>query len=510
MKRYLLGIDAGTTASKVVIFDETGTIIASSTIASSNRMQVVQQGIGFEEFDVQELWDLIAKCIKITIQKSKIEPQSILGLGVTSFGNGVVFLDESGNAIAPGCFSQDYRANDMIAMYKQSGTYEKINKIVRGTLFAGEPGPILRWYKEYRRDVYDRIGKIFMLKDYIMYRLTGEFVTDANVFGGSFMTDMDTGEYSKELFDLYGIEELYGKLPRLYEHPEDIIGSVTKEAAEITGLAEGTFVAAGMMDILSSLVGVGGTGEGVITAIAGSWCINETHSSKIIENASSNMPYLHKKEYLNCSYTGASATNYEWFIQNLGDKAKLTAVYEGKNFYEVFDQFIEQVAIKKDLPYFQPFIAAPSIHINATAGFSNISAHTSYEELCYAVVEGIAFIHKYHIQLLLDAGLPGTLIRLTGGMAKSNVWGQMFTDIMQIPVEIVDCDETGALGVALAAGIGVKVYSDYEDAFKKGVKIKLQLEPNDAKKEFYQERYQEWMTLNTCLLRYWEENKKLV
>ena len=133
-----------------------------------------------------------------------------------------------------------------------------------------------------------------------------------------------------------------------------------------------------------------------------------------------------------------------------------------------------------------------------------------YKELCYAVVEGIAFIHKYHIQLLLDAGLPGTLIRLTGGMAKSNVWGQMFTDIMQIPVEIVDCDETGALGVALAAGIGVKVYRDYEDAFKKGVKIKLQLEPNGAKKVFYQERYQEWMTLNRCLLRYWEENKKSV
>ena len=81
------------------------------------------------------------------VEKAAVAPEQIAGVGVTSFGNGVVFLDKEGYAIAPGCFSQDYRANSIIEMYQREGTYEKINDIVKGTLFAGEPGPILRWYK---------------------------------------------------------------------------------------------------------------------------------------------------------------------------------------------------------------------------------------------------------------------------------------------------------------------------------------------------------------------------
>lgn len=120
-----------------------------------------------------------------------------------------------------------------------------------------------------------------------MYRLTNVFATDLNCFGGAFMVDMNTMDYSRELMDLYGIPELYDALPKLATEPTEIVGTVTKEASEITGLAEGTPVATGMMDILACLVGAGATGEEVYTAVAGSWCINETHSDRIIPNASS-------------------------------------------------------------------------------------------------------------------------------------------------------------------------------------------------------------------------------
>ena len=136
MEKYLMGIDAGNTSSKVVIFDLYGKMIATAATPS------------IEEFDVTELWNLISVCIKEAVEKAAVAPEQIAGVGVTSFGNGVVFLDKEGYAIAPGCFSQDYRANSIIEMYQREGTYEKINDIVKGTLFAGEPGPILRWYKE--------------------------------------------------------------------------------------------------------------------------------------------------------------------------------------------------------------------------------------------------------------------------------------------------------------------------------------------------------------------------
>lgn len=501
MSGYLIGIDAGCTSSKVVVFDERGQIIATAATPS---MRFKKRGEGFEEFDVNELWTLISRCIREAVEKSRIAADKIRGIGVTSFGNGVVFLDQDGNSIAPGCFSQDYRANDILAMYKKEGTYEKINEIVKGTLFAGEPGPILRWYKEHEREVYDRIGGVLTFKDYIMYRLTSVFATDLNCFGGSFMIDMETMDYSRELLALYGIEELYPVLPRLAASPTEIVGHVTPEAAKLTGLAEGTPVVAGMMDILACLVGAGATGDGVYTAVAGSWCINETHSGHIVPDLSSNMPYLKKGEYLNCSYTGASGSNYEWFTRILGGTAKSDGEKRGVSFYTVLDELIGMVPIEKAKVFFSPFVAQPSIHVNAKANFFNIDQNTSYADICYSVAEGVAFIHKYHVDSLRKAGLPLTSVRLTGGIAKSRVWNQIFANVLQVPIEGVDCEETGALGSAIAAGIGAGVYQDYEEAFAKAVTLKDPVLPDPKTFPVYEKRYREWSRINEIMMQYWD------
>ena len=504
MSEYVIGIDAGNTSSKVVIFDECGKIVSTAATPS---MHFAKRGPGFEEFDIDELWSLIHKCIRQAIDSSGVDPKEIKGIGVTSFGNGVVFVGKNGETIAPGCFSQDHRADDIIAMYKTAGVYNKINDIVKGTLFAGEPGPILRWYKEHERETYDKIGGVLLFKDYIMYKLTGVIATDLNCCGGSFLVDMNTMDYSKELMELYGIEELYDALPKLAGEPTEIVGRVTAEASEETGLAEGTPVVAGMMDILACLVGAGATGEGVYTAVAGSWCINETHSTRIIPNASSNMPYLHKGEFLNCSYTGASGSNYEWFTQTLGAQAKQEAEKRGISFYQVLDELIDSVPVEKASVFFSPFVAQPSIHVNAKGNFLNIDTNTTYADICHAVAEGVAFIHKYHVDFLKAAGLPLKSIRLTGGTARSKVWNQIFANVLRVPMVGVDCDETGALGAAIAAGIGAGVYSSYEEAFEKAVKVKDPVLPDESTFELYDRRYKEWTRINEVLTAYWDRKE---
>jgi L-xylulokinase len=152
--KYLIGIDAGNTSSKVVIFDENGGIVSEAATPS---MHTKRRGVGLEEFEVDELWDGSVVCIKEAIEKAKINPKDIAGIGVTSFGNGCVFLGKNGEAIAPGAFSQDYRANSIIERYKKEGVYDKINAITLGNLYAGEPGPSMRWYKDNDRIVYDKI-----------------------------------------------------------------------------------------------------------------------------------------------------------------------------------------------------------------------------------------------------------------------------------------------------------------------------------------------------------------
>lgn len=504
MGKYLIGIDAGNTTSKVMIFNETGEIISSKTTAS---LRAKREHTGFEEFNVDELWALISKGIKELIAESEISAEQISGIGITSFGNGLVIVDEQGQTIANGAFSHDYRANAVVEGYKKNGNYEKINDVIKGTLYAGEPGPILRWYKENRRDVYDQIGSILMFKDYLIYKLTSIFATDANMVGGSALLDMEEVAYSEELMELLGIPEMYDKLPKLAYEPTEIIGRVTEEAAESTGLMAGTPVAAGMMDILACLVGAGGTDPGVVTCIAGTWCINETHSTEIIPNASSNMPYLTKGEYLNCSYTGASGANYEWFTKELGGTAKLRAQAENRSFYEVLDEEIRATHPSESSVLYFPYVAQPSVHVNAKAGFFNIDQSTSYSEMVRAVAEGIAFIHKYHVDFLKHSGLDVDLIRLTGGIAKSPVWVSIFTNVLNVPVESVDCSETGAHGAAIAAGIGSGVYQNYTDAFEKSVQLHPVSYPDPELAEEYARKYAEWTEVNELLLNYWEKNR---
>ena len=302
--------------------------------------------------------------------------------------------------------------------------------------------------------------------------------------------------------ELFGIPELYDVLPKLAE-PTEIIGCVTEEAAKLTGLKVGTPVVAGMMDILACLVGAGATGGGVYTAVAGSWCINETHSERIIPGASANMPYLHKGEYLNCSYTGASGSNYEWFIHTLGDKAKVEAEKRDVSIFDVLNELISEVRPEDAKVIFSPFVAQPSIHPNAKANFIGIDQNTSYAEICYSVAEGVAYIHKYHVDFLKNAGLPLDTIRLTGGIARSKVWKQIFADVLQVPIVGVDCEETGALGSAIVAGIGAGVYSNYEEAFNRAVKTKAPVMPRLEKYPCYEKRYAEWTNINEMMKEYW-------
>jgi len=502
--KYLMGLDGGNTSVKAVIFNEKGETIAS---ARSKAFRFESRGKGFAEFGVDELGDLAYSCIREAIYKANIDTKDIIGIGVTSFGNGLVVLDKDGNSIAPGAFSQDYRATDIVEKYKADGILDRINEITKGSVFAGEPGPILRWFKEYEPHVYEKIGSILMFKDYIVYRLTGVISTDANNFGGSNMLHTETLEYSKELLELYGIPEMYDKLPKLAIKPTEIVGIVTEEASMKTGLSAGTPVVAGMMDVFACLIGAGATGEGVLTAVGGSWSINLAHSNRLIPNASANMPYLRKGEYLHASWSGASGSNYEWFTKVLAGEAKLQAGEKG-DFFKVLDELVASVDIKKVNVFFHPFAAQPSVHTEAKANIFNADLNTTFAEIAYAVAEGIAFIHKYHMDFLRSY-VNAKKVRFTGGTARSRVIGQIFANVLELPVEVVDCEEVGALGCAITAGVATGVYKDFDDAFEKAVKVLPVINPNPETFKTYHRRYKEWTLLVEVMTAYWDKKKQI-
>ncbi|MEK4299263.1 FGGY-family carbohydrate kinase [Oceanobacillus sp. FSL W8-0428] len=501
---YLIGIDAGNTSIKTNLFDTKGKVIASYATSS---MRLRPRGKGFEEFDVDALGDSTYESIRETIKQANINPAEIKGVGITSFGNGLVVLDKDGSTIAPGAFSQDYRATDIVEQMIAEGKAAQVNKITKASLFAGQPGPLLRWFKDNEPHVYSKIGTILMFKDYLVYKLTNQFAADANNFGGSNLLNMETLDYSKELMDIFGVPEMYEVLPRLAKKPEEIIGEVTDEAAAKTGLLAGTPVAAGMMDVFASLVGAGATDEGTFTAVAGTWSINLAHTDKMVEGASAIMPYLNSEEYLVGSWSGASGANYEWFTRILGGNAKLEAQERGISYYEVLDELIDLVPIERTKVIYHPFVAQPSLHTEAKANFFNVDQNTTYAEFAYAVAEGVSFVHKYHIDILRNAGIKADKLRLTGGIARSKVWARIFANVLELPIEVVDCEEVGALGAAIVAGVATGVYESYEDAFANAVNVLPAVNPDASTYPLYEARYKEWYTLTEIMKLYWDKKR---
>ncbi|MCG0276539.1 MAG: carbohydrate kinase [Thermosediminibacteraceae bacterium] len=499
MASYLLGIDNGLTNSKAALFDLEGREIA----VASRRYEVVNLKPTWVEGDAEKLWQNTAKCIREVIEKSGISPAEIEAVGFTGHGNGLYIVDGEGSLLRPGIGSQDARAVDIIEGYKKSGDYQKISSITMGQPYPGQPGPLLRWIKQNEPEFYRRIGGILMCKDLIRFKLSGELYSDLNDMSGNGLLDFKSKQYSLQLMELYGIPEMYDKLPPLAMSHE-IVGRVTKEAAKQTGLVEGTPCAAGMMDVAACAVGSGVIEPGTAAVVVGTWSINEVVTDQPAENMIMNMHFVLPGKVLVLDGSATSAINLEWFVNQLGGNAVLEAEKKGISKFDVINEAVASLPPGGTGVLYHPFIASPNVHPRGRAGFFNIAQGHTFKDLARAVYEGITFVHKWHIDRLRSTGCNIKKARLSGGGARSDVWSQMFADVLEVPVEVVSVSEIGALGVAIAAGIGVGIYPDYTSACSRAVKIRAVFEPNPENTATYLERYDEWISLIQLMKNYWD------
>ncbi len=198
MVKYLLGIDAGLTNIKVVLFDFKGKQIA----VSKKHHETINPRSSWVEGDPEILWENTADGIHEAIQRAGIDSKEIGAVGVAGFGLGLFVIDTNGRAVRNAVCSNDNRAVDVAEMYKKDGSYEKIARINSTPTISGQPGPILRWIKENEPDHYAQIAHVLMCKDYIRFRLTGDVVSEYVDMSAGGLLDLGTKAYSEELMDL--------------------------------------------------------------------------------------------------------------------------------------------------------------------------------------------------------------------------------------------------------------------------------------------------------------------
>lgn len=499
--KYLVGIDNGGTFSKAAIFDEDGNQISVDSVGTVT----LTPKPGYTERDMEQLWQVNAKAVRGAIEKSGIDPKQIAGVSFSGHGKGLYLVDKEGKPAYRGILSTDSRAWEFIEKWYQDGTNKKVYPKTYQEILVMQPVALLAWLKEHEPEVLKKTQYIFAIKDYIRYRITGEACAEYTDFTGANLVNLNTGQYDKELLELFGIGEVYEKLPPL-RHSSDICGYVTKEASRETGLPEGIPVAAGMFDVDACGIASGLADEDKMCMIAGTWSINEFIAKKPVTNGSValNSMFCIPGYFLVEESSPTSAGNMEWFIRSLMDYESREAKENGRSIYDITNEWVSSIAPQDNNLIFLPFLNGSNEDPLAKGTFVGLTAYHTKKHMLCAVYEGIVFSHLTHVKkLLLNHEMPVS-IRLSGGAANSKVWVQIFADALQIPVETVADKELGALGAAMAAGIAAGVYQDYQEAVKRTVKITNKVMPRQDYKEIYEQKYAAYRGVLEGLGKAWQ------
>ena len=490
--KYLLGLDAGNTVIKAVLFDQNGHQIAMHALDG----QSATPRPGHVERDLSELWANAGAAIRGCITQAGIAADQIAAVGCAGHGNGLYLLDRAGEPVI-GIQSLDTRAADLAAELEaaQGG---RLHEICLQKPWPSQTPTLLAWIKQHRPELYDRAQTVLLCKDFITYRLTGERVSEVSDMSGCGLTRMPDGTYDDELLALYGLEDARDMLPRLID-PAEIAGTVTTDAAKATGLAPGTPVIGGYFDVISSAMGSGVVGAGEASIIAGTWSINQVFSTTpVVDPAVFMASCFGQNRFVNIESSATSAANLEWYVREL--------VERGGHHDDPFGHCnaqVGQVVPRADDPFFHPFLYGSGQGAGFRAGFYGLAGWHGEGHMLRALFEGVMFEHRRHIGVLQQAGVSFDRAVLSGGGARSPHWPQMFADSLGVPIIVAEARETGALGATIGAAVAVGEVADYEEGTARMTRARQVFDPNAAMADHYQQRYDTYLDLIETLRAFW-------
>lgn len=497
MTQYLLGLDAGNTMTKVVLFDMQG----REVLSVRRRNPILFPAPNHTERDPQAMWDDLCVAVRELLEQGAVSPDLIAAVSVSGYGAGLYLVDANGRAIRPGIMSTDSRVADLLAVWERAGFGHRSGLCTQQRLWHGQSAPLLAWLSAHEPEVLATSHAILFCKDYLRAQLCGDISTDPTDAGISGLLNVAAGSYPHEFHQELGLSAWQSKLPPVGAST-DIVGSVSAVAAQATGLRTGTPVVRGLVDVCAATLASGVIDPSQLGVIAGTFSISSTlHSAPRMDR----VPLLQSAYpvggyFLASEGSATSASNFEWYCKSiLGPEAATYAASLGKSIYEVCGERVKHVMDRPNDILFFPFLfGGPS---GAPAGLLGLKAEHDGADVLRAIFEGIVFSHKLDTEALLSGADSAkvTSIRLAGGAVNSSVWCQMFADILGLPVEVTEGNEVGARGTAICAAVAIGIYANLEEAMKHMVRIAHVYEPNPNRQPAYAKKFKAFRQLAQAL-----------
>lgn len=486
MRELLLGIDVGTSACKVAIFDLQGHVISQANEA----YPVYYPAKDCVEQNPEEWWAGICIAIKNALLKGKVNAKEIKGIGIDGQSWSVIPIDKEGNVLFNSMIWMDRRS------FKQSEDmidklgFERIFEISGNSFDPTYCTPKILWLKENKNDIYKNTYKFLQSNSYIGFKLTGAITQELSQGYGLHVFNMKTGTYDEKLCEEMGID--FEKLPNIFKCHE-VIGEVTKCAAMETGLAEGTPVVAGGLDAACGTLGAGVIEYGQTQEQGGqaggmSICMNKALAHKKLILGYHVIP----EAWLLQGGTVGGGGSLKWFKQELGYYEEEMAKKTGRNAFDILGEEAASIKLGSEGVIFLPYMAgerSPIWDKHAKGVFFGLGYDKTRSHMVRAVMEGIAYSLQHNLKTAEEIGVKVDVLNAMGGSANSKVWTQIKADVTGKVIKVPSSDTATALGAALLAGIGTGMYKDFRQAVDSTVKITRTHEPDMKAHVIYKKYY---------------------
>ena len=495
MKPYLLGIDIGTSACKVAIFEKSGTVVA----AANGDYPVYYPKEGWAEQNPEEWWSAVCQAVKKAIQKAGIAPEEIAGIGIDGQSWSAIAMDKDGNVLTNTPIWMDTRAQSICDRLNEEIGAEQIFEVSGNSLQPSYTTAKILWYKENLPEVYQRIHKILQSNSYIAYKLTGVMSQDVSQGYGLHCFDMRKAAWDEDMCRKLGIPMEF--LPEICAC-DHVVGTVTEKAAEESGLAVGTPVVAGGLDAACGTLGAGVIHPGETQEQGGqaggmSICMDEYKADPRLILAYHVVP----GQWLLQGGTTGGGGVMRWFEREFADYERSVAGEKGSSLNQL-NEIAERVAPGSDGVVFLPYMSgerSPIWNPNAKGVFYGLDFAKTKGHMVRACMEGVALSLKHNLEVAKEAGADVEVLRAMGGSANSLLWTQIKSDITGKPIVVPSSDTATTLGAAILAGVGVGMYQDYDEAIRLTVKETRRHEPNPENRDVYEKTYKTYLNLYKSL-----------
>jgi len=509
---YFLGIDVGTSALKTLLISDEGKVISSASVD----YPLLTPRPNWAEQDPAIWWDAAVRAAKECLGRGKeVVGDSLVveALGLSGQMHGSVFINGEGGVLRPAILWCDQRTEEQCGEINDKLGFNKLIGITGNRAVAGFTAPKILWLRRNEPEIYRQVEKVLLPKDYIRYKLTGEFATEVSDASGTLLFNVKERKWSEEMLDTLDIPRRW--MPDCYESTK-ISGCLSKKGAIALGLPEGIPVVGGGGDQAAGAVGNGIVVPGAVSCVLGTSGVVFWHSEEPLYDTRGRLhAFCHAvpgKWHL-MGVTLSAGGSLKWFKDNLCPEEIEEARRKGVSAYQVIDEKAEAVDPGCEGLLFLPYLAGertPYADASARGAFVGLSLRHSRAHMARSVMEGVSMSLKDCLELGRECGVEAHRLYLSGGGARSPLWRQIAADIWEKEINVVGANEGPAFGAAILAAVGVGVYQSVEDACNRMVATEFAGNPLPENLDLYRDIYQLFRPMYSSLKDFFMNNRKIL